>query len=111
MLSNLFYTVNFALSIVASIIALMFAFLLIIIDVVNKQCHTVANLLTCNTTVAIIFYTITVLQSNILGLREDGLYYQPACTFRAYCLVMACATICYSYSIQPISRLFFAVFL
>jgi hypothetical protein len=110
MLTNLFYTINFSLAIVVSIIALIFAFLTIIIFVINRQCRTISNLLACNTAIAVIFYYILNLFSSIYGLREDESYNQPACIFRGYCYTASCTAICYSYLIHAISRLFSAVF-
>jgi hypothetical protein len=43
------------------------------------------------------------------ALRENWQTNQPACVFRAYCTLALCTALCYSYSIQAISRLFFAV--
>ena len=110
MLPNLFYIINFTLSIIASLIALIIAFLILIIVFTNRHCRTIANLLICNTSVATIFYYSLNLISIIYGLRADWAYYQPACIFRAYCYTVLCAVICYSYSIQAISRLLFTVF-
>lgn len=110
MLSNLFYTINFSLAIVASTIGLIFCFLIIIIIFIDCQLHTIANLLTCNTVSTLIIYSILVLISSINGLYEDWYSHQPACIFRAYCYTMISATICYSYLIQAISRLFYVIF-
>jgi len=60
--------------------------------------------------VAIALYFIFRIVESIYALREDWQYYQPACVFRAYCKLGLCAALCYSYSIQAVSRLFFAVF-
>jgi hypothetical protein len=110
MLPNLFYTINFSVSIIASIIALIFAFLILLIVIINRHCRTIANLLTCNTSIATILYYLLNITSVTFSLRDDWAYHQPACTFRAYCYTTLCAAICYSYSIQAISRLFFTVF-
>jgi len=60
--------------------------------------------------VAAALYFIYRIIDSIYGLRQDWQYHQPACIFRAYCALTFCAVLCYSYSIQAISRLFFAVF-
>lgn len=110
MLSDSFYTINFIILIITSIICLIFALLFIIIVIIDVQHHTITNLLSCNTTVAIICYTITELLSYIFGLRGDWLYHQPLCIVRAYCTYAFSSVICYSYLIQAISRLCLIVF-
>ena len=79
MLPDLFYTINFSLSIIASIIAL--------------------------TSIATILYYSLNLTSVIYGLHDNWAYHQSACAFHAYCYTTLCAAICYSYSIQAVSRL------
>ena len=110
MVSELFYKINFIVSIVASIIGLFFGCLTIVVIIVNRLHHTVSNLLMCNSTLAVMCYTIMILISTIYGLGDDWLHYQPACVFTAYFLAISCTAICYSYTIQAISRLFFVVF-
>jgi hypothetical protein len=60
--------------------------------------------------VAVSFYSIITLIAVVFGLSEDWILYQPACSFRAYCVLVLCAVVCYSISLQAISRLFYAVF-
>jgi len=110
MLTNLFYTINFSFAIFVSIIALVFAFLTIIIVAINRQYRTITNLFACNTAIAVIFYCIVNIFSCIYGLQDDESYNQPACIFRGYCYTASCTAIYYSYLIHAISRLFFAVF-
>ena len=88
---------------------MIFAFLILIIVILDRNCRTITNLLTCNSSVATILYYILNLISVIYGLRDDWAYHQPACAFRAYCYTTLCAAICYSYSIQAVSRLYFTV--
>lgn len=108
--SNLFFEINFTLSIIASIIGFTFSCTTLFIVIVHRQCHTINNLLTCNTCVAVIFYSIIVLQSSIYGFREDWTLNAPHCQFRAYCFNVAIAATCHSKSLHAISRLFSAVF-
>ena len=110
MVSELFYKINFIVSIVASMIGLFVGCLIIVVVIINRQCRSIPNLLMCNSILAMIFYRIIIFISTIYGLGDDWLHYQPACTFRAYCILISSAAICYSYTIQAISRLFFVVF-
>lgn len=109
MLTNTFYVVLFSLSITASIIALIFSCVTIMTIILNRQCHNVTNLLICNTSGIVIIYSICHFSTAIYGLREDWALNQPACIFRGYFFLVLAVALCYSYSIQAISRLFFVV--
>ena len=109
MLTDLFYTVNFSLCIIAALIGLPPAILTTTIIYIHRPCHNIPNLLRCNTLVSMIVFMILVLISAVHGLREDWARSQFACSFRAYCYSVMCMVICSSYSIQAISRLFYAV--
>ncbi|CAF0843662.1 unnamed protein product [Rotaria sordida] len=107
--SDLFYIINFSCAIIASIIGLIFSFTLILIIITNQQCHSMSNLLACNTSVAVIFYLILTISASIYGFRQDWTWNSPLCTFRAYSFVVTLAAVCYSFSIQSLSRLFFVI--
>lgn len=108
--SDLFYTINFAFSIVAASIGLIFSFCIVFAVLTSPTCRNPTNLLMCNTSIVVSTYFINTFIVSIYGLREDWAEQQPFCTFRAYCFLMSCGTICYAYLIQGISRLFFTVF-
>jgi hypothetical protein len=109
MLPNLFYIICFSLSIVASIINLLFGFIIITVVTTNRRCCTITNLGFCNTAVATAIYSILQLIAVGYGLREDWFRYQPACVLRAYFYTAIAGAVCGSYAVQSISRLFFAV--
>jgi hypothetical protein len=75
----------------------------------NRQFHTFNNILSCNSSIAVIFYATVTIISSINGLREDWALTAPLCSFRAYCYNVGVASICHSKSMHAISRLFFAV--
>ncbi|UJR32171.1 hypothetical protein I4U23_019637 [Adineta vaga] len=110
MLPNLFYIINFSISIFVAIIALIIAFLILISVICHRSCRTISNLLICNTSIATIAYYLLNLISIFYALQNNWAYHQPACVFRAYSYTVLCAALCYSYSIHAISRLFFTVF-
>jgi hypothetical protein len=110
MLSSLFYIVNFSLLIIVSVVGIIFACLTLTIVIIDRKCHTTTNLFLCNTSVAIICIFILHLIDFAYSLPDNWVNYQPACGFRAYIASMLCAVICYSYSIQALSRLFSVVF-
>ncbi|CAF0733165.1 unnamed protein product [Rotaria sordida] len=110
MLSDPFFIVNYSLAIVFSIVGLSLCLLTIVITITHRQCHNFTNVLSCNTCTAVTLYFIFRILTCIYGLRQDWQFHQPACIFRAYCSLALCAALCYSYSIQATSRLFFAVF-
>ena len=107
--TNFFFTINLSFSILAAFTGLLTAFLTTTIIYIHRPCHTVANLIQCNTLVSMIVFMILVLISAIHGLREDWTASQFACSFRAYCYTVMCMIICCSYAVQAISRLFYAV--
>jgi hypothetical protein len=109
MLPDLFFTINYSLTIASSIVGLTLCFLIIVIVITHQECHNFTNVLTCNTCAAITFYFIFRITDSYYALHQDWQSNQPACVFRAYCTLALCTTLCYSYSIQAISRLFFAV--
>lgn len=82
---------------------------MIIIVLINRQCHTVTNMMMCNTAVATIIYSMLQLVSAGYALREDWFSNQPACLFRSYFYNGVCIAVLSSYAMQSISRLFFAV--
>lgn len=105
-----FFPVNYWLTIASAIIGLTLCLLIIMIVLTHRECHNFTNVLTCNTCVVVVLYFIFQIVTSIFALRQYWQYHQPACVFRAYCSLALCATLCYSYSIQAISRLFFAIF-
>ncbi|CAF3992991.1 unnamed protein product, partial [Rotaria sp. Silwood1] len=110
MLPDLYYTIGSSFRIIISVIGIAFCVIIIVIAVTHQQCRNVINLLGCNTCVAVSFYLINAIVTSIYSFREDWAFYAPQCVFRGYCLTAGLAVIGYSYSIQAICRLFFAVF-
>jgi hypothetical protein len=81
-----------------------------IIIIINRQCHSINNLLLCDLCITSIFYNILSFIGSVYGLRGDWYDYQPLCIFRAYLLVVFVTSAGYSFLIQSISRLFFSMF-
>lgn len=109
MLSQLFFTIDFAFSIAVSAIGLIFSLIMIGIIAARRQCRTITNLTTCNMIVFVAAYCICSIVSSMIGFREDWALRQFGCVFRAFCYLMIPASISYSYLIQAVSRLFFTV--
>lgn len=110
MLTDLFFGLNCAFIIFISIFGMILCFIIILIVATNQQCHTVTNLLTCNTAMASAVCLMNTFIVCFYTLREDWARNQPICRFRAYSFLLSCGTICYSYTLQAISRLFLTVF-
>jgi len=110
MLTDLFFKINFSISIIASIFGLILSIITIFTISFERQLHSVTNLLTCNTSLAVGLYLIFSLIASIYGLNEKWSLNQPACQFRAYIFVVSCTALLYSHSIHAISRLFFVIF-
>ncbi|UJR08424.1 hypothetical protein I4U23_012694 [Adineta vaga] len=110
MLTDLFFKINFSISIVASIIGLIFGLPTILIILFKCKGHHITNLLTCNTSVNVALYLIFNFISSIYGLEEYWATQQVACKFRAYGFVVSCTLLLYSHSVHAINRLFAVVF-
>ncbi|CAF3948467.1 unnamed protein product [Rotaria sordida] len=110
MLTDLFFKINFSISIAASIIGLILSGITIYIISCKRECRTVNNLLTSNTSLICGVYLIFSLISSVYGLEKNWALTQPACQFRAYGFVVSCTLLLYSHLIHAISRLFFVVF-
>ena len=107
---NIFYIFNFSLSIVISLIGITLCSTLLIAVLRHRKCHTISNLLACNTSIAIISYLILAIHASIYGFREDWALHAPLCIPRAYLFTGSIATVCYSFAIQSLSRLFFTIY-
>ncbi|CAF2865813.1 unnamed protein product [Rotaria sp. Silwood2] len=108
--SDLFYIINYASKLVIALIGLTFSFIIIFTIVTNRQCHTVSNLLTCNTCIAATIHLILALIASIAGVGKAWAWDTPYCIARGYTFVAVIETFCYSYSMQALSRMFFAIF-
>lgn len=107
---QLFFVINFSFAIVFSVMGCLVSLLTLSIFIFNKTYRTVNTLLICNTNIICLMYCVNNIVVSIYGYREDSAFGQPACSFRAYWFIVSCMCICYSYLMQAISRLFFAVF-
>lgn len=110
MASELFYILNFTFAIVTTLFCLILILLILITVVTDPACLNPSNLLTCNTCIVVSTYMMNNLIVSIYGFRENWALHQPWCAFRAYCFLVSCGCICYSYLIQAISRILFTVF-
>ena len=108
--SDLFFLISFALVIFASLVGLVFGVITILIVALHRHSRTINNLLTCNTCVAVVFYSIVVIISSSYGFRLDWTLTAPHCTLRAYLFNVAIAATCHSKALHALSRLFSAVF-
>ena len=108
--SDLYFLISFTLAIFASLVSLVFGTLTILIVILHRPSRTINNLLTCNTCVAVIFYSVVVIIGAIYGFRLEWTVNAPHCALRAYCFNVAIAATCHSKSLHALSRLFSAVF-
>ena len=109
-LGNLFFVLLAVFSIVISAITFTFNLAIIIIMITTRRCQTVSNLLVCSSCVAAIVFSMLALVVSVYCMREDWAFEQPACVGKALLFVWALSAFTYSYSMQAVSRLFFAVF-
>ena len=108
--SDLFYVINYSLKFVVTLIGLVFGFIIILTVIFKQQCHTVANLLVCSTCLGTIGHMTIAFVAAIYGVGDHWAWAEPYCTIRGYLSVSFIGTMCYSYSLQAVSRMFFAVF-
>lgn len=108
--SNLFFLLNFSIAIIVSLIGVTLCLILFITVLQHRKCQTISNLLACNTSIAIILYLILTIHASIYGLNEDWALHAPLCIPRAYLFTGTIATVCYSFALQSLSRLFFTVY-
>lgn len=96
-------------------ITIVFTVICIIIITTNwrSECRSIANLLTCNSCAAILFYAIVnsiqipfIFQDHLIQLQITNTIF---CQIRAFLITYATAAKAYSYLIQAISR-FFIIF-
>lgn len=109
-MNELFYQISFAFSIVVALVALFFNLIIVHIVITHKTHRTITNLLHCNTSITIFIYFVNNLIVSTYGLREEWASNQLLCFARAYSFTVSCFSISYSYFIQELSRLLFAVF-
>ncbi|CAF0906395.1 unnamed protein product [Rotaria sp. Silwood1] len=102
--------INYASKLAIAVIGLTFGFTIIFTIVINRQCHNVSNLLVCNTCIAATIHLILAVIASIAGVGKTWAWDAPYCIARGYIFVAVIGTFCYSYSIQALSRMFFAIF-
>lgn len=111
MLSNLFYTLNFAFVLMITL-SIMFVSLLIILSICSsKTCRTIHHIPLGNVAIMSTFYAIRAFSASIYGFHEDWARNQPICALSGYITLVACAGVCYSYLVQALSRIFFILLL
>jgi hypothetical protein len=110
MLPEFFYIINFSYAILISSLSSVISITTILIVYKNRQFRTFNNVLTCNTCIAALFYSMVTIATSIYGFREDWALNAPLCSFRAFCYNVGVASICHSKSMHAISRLFFSVY-
>ena len=109
MLPELFYTISFSISIVASSFCIFVGFIIVLIVSTNQQYRTILNMMTCNTAIASMIYSFFQIFFAGYGLRGDWDTSQNVCPFRAYLYTVVCIAVPVSYGVQAISRLFYGV--
>lgn len=108
--SDLFYIINYASKYVITLVGLTFSITIIFTILTHRQCHNVSNLLACNTCIAAMMHLIITFIASVYGVGKDWAWAAPYCIARGYVSVAVLGTFCYSYSMQAISHMFFAVF-
>lgn len=110
MKSRCVWTALYPIILIASIIELLFNTILIFVIDYERTCHTVFNLLSCNTALMFGLCLVSSLITSSYGLRADWADNQPACQFCAYASVGCCTLLLYSHVTHAVSRLSSVVF-
>ncbi|CAF1242433.1 unnamed protein product [Adineta ricciae] len=90
-------------------VAVIIALIILILIPFNKQLRTVTHLLICNTCISSILYCCSQSNSYVYLLFFPSYTSDISCKWRAYFNYMSIVAVVYSYLLQAISRLFFAV--
>ncbi len=90
-------------------IAVIIAFIILILVTLTKPLHTVSHLLICNTCISSILYCIAQCNNYVYLLFIPWDTSDMSCRWRGYFSYMSIVAVVYSYLLQAISRLFFAV--
>ena len=109
MLSDLFYSITFTGSIVASTIIIVLSFAIVATIIAPRPCRTIKNLVLANTAVATCIFAVFQIILAAYGYRADASHIPPACVFQAYFYIGVVVLVIASYSVQSISSFFFAV--
>ena len=109
-LPNHFFLVLGILSVLAAALTFILNLAIVIIVITTRRCQTVFNLLVCSSCIASILYSVIAIDAGIHCMREDWALEQWACVGKAFVFVLTLTASTYSYSMQALSRLFFAVF-
>jgi len=110
MLSNIYFLINFAISIFLSMMILCVVILMLYTVIKHRYLHTLNNLMLSNTNVGILCYCLVNVISCVLGLNESWSQSVGGCSIRGYLLNVCFSSIGYSKSVHSMSRLFFCVF-
>ena len=109
MLPELFYTIIFSVSILASVVTVILGLLIVITVIVHRPSRTVKNLLFCYIIVSTCIFACFQTVAAVFGLNSDAIHPPPACIFQGYVYHVTCALVCVSYLVQSISIVSFVV--
>lgn len=109
MASDLFYLIDFIISIILCLYSWLVSFLTILIILKRRELRTFNNILLCNSCLAIIFNSILTLLTSILGLNEYWAMNTLNCSIRAYFYGTSLTSIYYSKLVHSISHYFFSI--
>ncbi|CAF0972764.1 unnamed protein product [Rotaria sordida] len=91
------------------IISIILSLILILTIIFHRTLHTIPNLLTANSSLAIFIYAFVVIIQIIVGLQSKDKGKEDLCIFLSYFTATAIDVICYSYLVTAISQYFFNI--
>lgn len=116
---SILLTINIT-TILFSSLSLLFGFIFILIILSNRPYRTIANLLTVNSSISIVFLSISTLSISVYGLNRDLKQYRfhiriemgnlYLCHIRTYLAHLSFFALIYSYVIQAVYRLFGTIY-
>ncbi len=103
------YSIIAPLSMALTIISVIICCIILMIIALTKPLHTVTHLLVCNTCISSILYCVVQFNNYIYLLFITWDTSDLSCRWRGYFSYMSITAVVYSYFLQAVSRLFFAV--
>jgi hypothetical protein len=107
--SIIYLKISFILLGIMQLISIILSSILIITIILHRNLRTIPNLLTANSSFAILFYALTIIAQLIVGLGSKNRGKESSCIFLSYITCIGADVICYSYLVTAISQFFFNI--
>ena len=107
--SSFYLHTSFLLIGIMQIINIFVCMTLILTIILNRTLWTIPNLLTMNSSFAILIYTIVIIIQLIVGMARSNTNHRYVCLILSYFTSIATDAICYSYLVTAVSQFFYNI--